>query len=226
MPGYRGCMSNDSRATRERGKQRKSLLLEATIRVMAERGLAGVTHRAVATEAGVSASSTTYFFDSLDDMIGEAVSDALATEMERLAVFRERVQSQDYDGPAVIDEFIEYLRGNRDASTIAQFEAYLFASRRPELQPRVAEFVRMTRTLAHEVLSAAGLHDERAAEAAVAMIDGFALHHLADPHPDHFEIVARALRALLAGFATLPFTESRSEQVTTVIGHMSKQTGD
>lgn len=215
-------MTNDSRATRERGKQRKSLLLEATIRVMAERGLAGVTHRAVAAEAGVSVSSTTYFFDSLDDMVGEAVSEALAGEMERLAVFRERVQSRRHDGSAIIDDFTEYLRGDRDASTIAQFEVYLFASRRPELQARVAGIIRMTRTLAHEVLAAAGLHDERAAGAALAMIDGFALHRLADPHPDHFEIVARALRALLAGFATLPFTESHALQDTSLMGHASK----
>jgi len=72
---------------RARGRARRELLLNATLEIIAEKGISAVTHRSVAAAAGVPHSSTTYFFDSLDDMIGEAVAHAMAAEFERLQEF-------------------------------------------------------------------------------------------------------------------------------------------
>ena len=61
-----------------RGEQRRAELLEAAIHLIGAHGLDGVTHRAVAAEAGVSPASTSYYFRSKDELIDEALN-ALAT---------------------------------------------------------------------------------------------------------------------------------------------------
>ncbi len=47
-------------------------LLEAALRCIARNGLAGATHRAIAMEAKLSLSLTTYFFSSRDDLLEQA----------------------------------------------------------------------------------------------------------------------------------------------------------
>src|SRR3954465_962 len=51
---------------------RREQILEATLRVIGREGREAVTHRAVAEEAGVPLGSTTYYFDSRDDLLGQA----------------------------------------------------------------------------------------------------------------------------------------------------------
>src|SRR3954467_8683342 len=52
-----------------RGEKRRTELIEATLRIIERNGVAGVTHRTVAAEAGVPTTSTTYHFSSLDDLL-------------------------------------------------------------------------------------------------------------------------------------------------------------
>jgi DNA-binding transcriptional regulator YbjK len=54
---------------RARGEKRRAEIIEATLRVIERDGVAGVTHRTVAAEAGVPTTSTTYHFTSLDDLL-------------------------------------------------------------------------------------------------------------------------------------------------------------
>lgn len=55
-----------------KGKQRKKEITEATLRVIVQSGVQGVTHRAVAQEAGVQLRLTTYYFKDKEDLINEA----------------------------------------------------------------------------------------------------------------------------------------------------------
>ena len=57
-----------------RGHQRRAEVVAATVEVIERQGIEGVTHRSVAAAAGVPLSTTSYFFDSLDHLIGEAVT--------------------------------------------------------------------------------------------------------------------------------------------------------
>ena len=61
------------RALRPSARRRREELLRAGMALAGERGMAGVTHRAVAARAGVSLGSTSYFFSSLDDLLAEAL---------------------------------------------------------------------------------------------------------------------------------------------------------
>jgi len=56
----------------EKGKQRKKEIIEATMEVIVHSGVQGVTHRAVALEAGVQLRLTTYYFKDKEDLINEA----------------------------------------------------------------------------------------------------------------------------------------------------------
>jgi DNA-binding transcriptional regulator YbjK len=57
------------RGTRPRGEQTKQKILDATLRVIAREGVRGTTHRAVAREAGVQLSLTTYYFRDLNELL-------------------------------------------------------------------------------------------------------------------------------------------------------------
>ena len=197
-------MTTDGRAVRARGIQRRELLLEAAIRVIAERGIAGVSHRAVAAEAGVPTSSTTYFFDSLDHLIAEAVSAAMDQELARLNRLNEAITGDGADSGDLIDRYIELSQeeGERRLA-IAQFEMYLLASRRPDLQERVGRIIDATQATAAAAAQARGVTDGSAAAAIVALIDGFALHRIAHPQPGQGASLRRALRALSIGYVAL-----------------------
>lgn len=70
---------------RLRGEQRRSELLQATLTVIERDGVAGVSHRAVASVADVSVASITYHFPTLDDLLVAALRSAaedLAVELE------------------------------------------------------------------------------------------------------------------------------------------------
>lgn len=193
---------------RARGRARRELLLDATLAIIAERGIAGVTHRSVAAAAGVPHSSTTYFFDSLDDMIGEAVAHAMATEFARLQEFRALLESGGNSPGAAIDEFVEIVRQQSDENSVAQFEIYLFASRHPALRVHVERILDETRAIAADVLRTNGVNDPHAAAAVVALIDGFTLHRIARSEVVQYQSLAHALRAALIGFVTLAATSS------------------
>jgi AcrR family transcriptional regulator len=57
------------RKTRAKGEKSRQAILTAAMIVIAKRGLHAATHRAIASEAGVPLSLTTYFFTSLNDLI-------------------------------------------------------------------------------------------------------------------------------------------------------------
>ncbi|SIQ17038.1 TetR/AcrR family transcriptional regulator [Aquipseudomonas alcaligenes] len=64
---YRG-----RKASRQGSEQRRLSILEAALRIIVREGLRGVRHRAVAAEAGVPLSATTYYFNDIQDLIADS----------------------------------------------------------------------------------------------------------------------------------------------------------
>jgi DNA-binding transcriptional regulator YbjK len=60
------------RTRRSKGEKTRRKILDAVLSVIAREGTRGVTHRSVATEAGVQLSLTTYYFKDIEAMIKEA----------------------------------------------------------------------------------------------------------------------------------------------------------
>lgn len=62
---------SEGRKRRSKGEQTRELILDGALRVIAREGLRGITHRAVAAEAGVQLSLTTYYFKDIGSLIQE-----------------------------------------------------------------------------------------------------------------------------------------------------------
>jgi DNA-binding transcriptional regulator YbjK len=73
------------RGSRQRGEQTRQQILGAVMTVIARDGVRGVTHRAVAAEAGVNLSLTTYYFVDRYDLVAcafRAFVDQVHAELE------------------------------------------------------------------------------------------------------------------------------------------------
>lgn len=65
-----------------RGHATRLAILEAALGLIARQGVHAVTHRAIAADAGVALASTTYFFDSLPQLLLEAFQHYVAQSHE------------------------------------------------------------------------------------------------------------------------------------------------
>lgn len=59
---------------RQGSEQRRLAILQAALRVMVRDGVRGVRHRAVAQEANVPLSATTYYFKDIHDLLADALT--------------------------------------------------------------------------------------------------------------------------------------------------------
>lgn len=57
---------------RSKGERTKNLILVSTIAVLAEQGIKGTTHRAIATQANIQLSLTTYYFKDIQALVQQA----------------------------------------------------------------------------------------------------------------------------------------------------------
>lgn len=67
-------MSTTGVNRRSKGEQTRQKILEAAIEVIAQSGIKGTTHRAVAQQADIQLSLTTYYFKDIKELITEAIS--------------------------------------------------------------------------------------------------------------------------------------------------------
>jgi DNA-binding transcriptional regulator YbjK len=58
---------------RTKGERTKQLILESAIKILATEGIKGTTHRAIAKEANIQLSLTTYYFKDIEDLIHQAI---------------------------------------------------------------------------------------------------------------------------------------------------------
>lgn len=196
-------MTDHERPRRARGELRRQQLIDAAAAVILEHGVSAATHRAIAARAGVPAASTTYFFPSIDALIGEALTGVLQVELKRLDRLQQRIETEELSTSAALDAFVELAMVGSRASIAAQFEMYVAATRRPALQEHVCQVLDATRRAASIALRSKGVTDPAAAQALTAMCDGFALHHLAHSDASDADSLRQGLRALLLGFQAL-----------------------
>ena len=73
---------------RPRGAARREALLEAVLAIVADVGPDAVTHRRVAEQAQLPLASTTYWFDSKEDLLTAALELAARRDVARLETLR------------------------------------------------------------------------------------------------------------------------------------------
>jgi len=75
------------KAARQGSEQRRQAILDAALRIIVREGVRAVRHRAVATEAGVPLSATTYYFKDIQDLITDTFALFVERSAEALAAF-------------------------------------------------------------------------------------------------------------------------------------------
>ncbi|MBS1893636.1 MAG: TetR family transcriptional regulator [Actinobacteria bacterium] len=186
-----------------KGEERTREILAAAADLIYEEGISSVTHRTVAHRAGVSDSAPSYFFPSIDDLIVEAFRSIMKTMMDDHQALSRRIEEEDMDQAKAVDEYVKLAIGIAPKYDKVQYEAYLFATRRPALRAEVDKAIATT-FQKHSTLVIASRRDDIgwAAPILTAYADGVGLHRIASP-PDG--IGAKALReGLLALMNGLP----------------------
>ncbi|MFF7263701.1 TetR/AcrR family transcriptional regulator [Streptomyces sp. NPDC008159] len=171
--------------------ERRQRIIDAAIRVVGEKGIAGLSHRSVAAEADVPLGSTTYHFKTLDDLMVAALRQA-NEGYARTVLARGALQDPESDLAAELAALgSEWFAGDRTGLEV-EYELYLAALRRPALRPVAAEW-------AEGFADCLALRtDPVTARALVALIDGICLQVLLTgaPYDEGYarEVLARVIR--------------------------------
>lgn len=192
------------RPQQARSRARREQLLRAAADLLAEGGVKAVTHRSVAERAGVPLASTTYYFKSIDELMGEALRLATDERVGQLDAFVETAPEVPPAPGELGRTFLATVISRPIAEILAQFEVYLEAARNLEMQPTARASIEAFERLAQNVLDRVGASDDRGMAVAIAaLVDGFAIHRLARPlAPEReLEIMLLALRALFIAHA-------------------------
>jgi DNA-binding transcriptional regulator YbjK len=178
--------------TKRRNPRRREIL-EATLRLIGEGGVKGVTHRAVAQEANVALASTTYYFDSKGVLVEEALELMIARSIEDVRRFTRC-------GPQITrDELIDRIVGFADAQVndpnafvLAQYELMLESGREEYLRPLARRWTIAYMDGFGGVVRSAGL-PERATEIITNFVEGAVLNQVTTPTDDFLEARFRPL---------------------------------
>jgi DNA-binding transcriptional regulator YbjK len=155
---------------------RRQRIIDAAIRVVGEKGLAGLSHRTVAAEADVPLGSTTYHFTTLDELMVAALRQA-GEGFDKVVAARGSLSDPRTDLAAELAGLLgEWLAGERTGVEL-ECELYLAALRRPALRPVASEWADgLATVLAHRT-------DPVTARALVALLDGICLQVLLTDTP-------------------------------------------
>ncbi len=125
--------------------ERRQRIIDAAIRVVGHKGIAGLSHRTVAAEADVPLGSTTYHFATLDELLVAALRQTNEGFAKAVAAHPALADPR-ADLPAELARVPgEWLAGDRTGVEL-EYELYLAALRRPALRPVAASGPRASPT--------------------------------------------------------------------------------
>lgn len=186
---------------------RRGVLLEAALRVIAGSGVDAATHRAVAAEAGVALASTTYHFTSKSDLVRQALE--LVIERSTATVAAHAAPPGPQSAGELVDRLValaDALASDHGAPLTAQYELLLEAGRQPELRPLAERWNDAYLAGLAAMTGRARLHrPELAAEVLSNVIEGALLNQLALPREGFVDVSLREqLQAAVDGMAPRP----------------------
>jgi DNA-binding transcriptional regulator YbjK len=189
-------------ASTPKGERRRHELVAAAAALLTEGGFDAVRHRAVAERAGLPLASTTYYFDSLDELVEAAVEHNGRAELDagraRLAEF------QAGEPMDVIEFALDLLVKDSDMQAVLlRYERLVGTARRPYLQPLMRRMGLELQQLLLDVLTAGGFRmtPERV-DQLIAVVDGAVVNALIEVHPDPRAAARRMLLSVMPDLAS------------------------
>jgi TetR/AcrR family transcriptional regulator, regulator of biofilm formation and stress response len=172
---------------------RRREILEATLRLIGESGVNGVTHRAVAEEANVALASTTYYFDSKSALLEEALELMIGRSIEYVREYTTCPESISHE--ELIDRIVGFADAHvndPNAFLVAQYELMLEAGRAQYLRPLARRWTIAYMDGFERVVRSAGL-PEQATEVITNFVEGALLNNVTMPADDFLEARFRPL---------------------------------
>jgi AcrR family transcriptional regulator len=190
------------RTRQERGVRTEEAILQATMRLLATRGIQGTSLDLLAEEVGVAKSSILWHFGSKEELllrVAERVYDEVARgpvqRILALPTFEERAE-------ASWRFFSETLRQKPELRRVMLYLIFESVEGRPELRARLQQLYRGIREMYETGLRGAvpdAAQRRRLAVISVAALDGLFLQWLLDPDAIDLESLQHELRGLRDG---------------------------
>lgn len=167
---------------------RRKTIIRAATELVPEVGSDNVTHRMVAERADVPLGSTTYYFDSIDELVHEALQSMADSTRSDLDTMEKRLAGSDNVVREVSQVIWEYLQ-NR-TQLMYWNELYTSANHRPELGELALLWSDgLIRILSQHM-------NENAAQATAMFIDGTLLRVNVSNDTPSFEIISESISRL------------------------------
>jgi DNA-binding transcriptional regulator YbjK len=182
-PAGRRSRGRQAQDYRPRGTARREALLDAALKIIGEVGAEAVTHRRVAEVSGLPLASTTYWFESKEQLLTAALELAAERDIGRLRAYIASAS----DATAPLDMAITSILGASDetiqtsrGSLLAAYALLLEAARRPALALVARRWTDAYLEILGPLLARAGSRQSRDdAELLLAAVDGLLLEQLA-----------------------------------------------
>ncbi len=173
-------------STRRHDPDRRRRIIETCLDVIAERGVAGTSHRTVAAAAGVPLGSMTYHFAGMDDLLHEAFASFTRTVIDRF----ERRMAAATDLAAARQAVLALITADVFASNrdlVLTHELYTLAARNPAFRDLTNAWMRSSRTALERHF------DPTTTRILDALIEGLTIHRALDTEPQDPQIVQAAI---------------------------------
>ncbi len=176
------------------------MLLDAAAALLEEGGLGQVTHRAVAERASLPLAATTYYFDSLDDLLTQAF--ALLVERD-VAAMRDRLRPISATEPAAVAEAIVAALMPRDEAErdrqLTLWQLWFQTGRVPALRALARTWTDGAHALIAELLAKGDYpHSPADVRMVTAAVEGLLVDALVEVRPDSARIMVESVTRLLA----------------------------
>jgi DNA-binding transcriptional regulator YbjK len=166
-------------------KDRKTLIADAAIDLLASAGAKGLTHRAVDAQAGLPVGSTSFYCRTRHELLTLALMRHASLDMDDLHADAQRMAQAELSVDSFVDMLAErvtdWLSPPKRMRLVARFELFMMASHDPELATIVAQQRQQFLQATEVALRKAGVpKPSKVAPMVLLTVDAILLDHIRD----------------------------------------------
>lgn len=166
--------------------ERRVQILDTAIGILADEGVGGLTHRHVDDRAHLPAGTTSNYFRTRQALLEATAARTVELHWQRVEFVRAAVGSLARDGvKALMTTMLAEPDEQMRRYTLARFELFMEGTRRPELQPYLAQLQAAAVKSATLIFQAAGFEPTtKQMEELSRLLNGYMFSKLTIPNPD------------------------------------------
>lgn len=175
---------------RRHDPHRRERIVQACLDVIAESGMAGTSHRSVASAADVPLGSMTYHFSGMDELLYEAFSRFAESVVDQF----ELRMSAAADAEAARDAVVALITDDvfsTERDLVLTHELYTLAARRPAFRELTNAWMARSRRALEQHF------DPATARMLDVLVEGVTIHHALDTEPQDPAFVTAAIERII-----------------------------